>query len=276
MTDYDRIAKVISYIEKHFLDQPSLKKLASVAGLSESHFHRLFTKWARVTPKDFLKFITAEHAKHLLEDSADLLEASMASGLSGPSRLHDLLVTVEAVSPGEYKSKGRGITISYGFHETPFGTCLLGLTDRGLCYLSFCDGQREEALLELQEKWKNAETIRDQVSTKEAANTIFGKTKSKSVSLLLMGSSFQIKVWEALLRIPDGQLRSYLDIAEAIGSPNSSRAVGTAIGQNSLGWIIPCHRVIRASGHFSNYRWDPIRKKAMIGWEQARRLKDLP
>lgn len=269
MSDYERIEKVILYIEAHFLDQPSLADLAAVAGVSESHFHRLFTKWARVTPKDFVKFLTASHAKKLLQEAKDLLLTSLESGLSGPGRLHDLLVTVEAVTPGEYKSKGMGLKIDYGFHGSPFGTILIGLTRRGICFLSFVDGK--EDVHELEEKWPNAELTRNQNSTREVAETLFSEDRKGKIPLLLMGTPFQLKVWEALLKIPEGQLRSYADIAQAIDSPKSSRAVGTAIGDNALAWLIPCHRVIRSTGEFSHYRWKPVRKKAMIAWEQARR-----
>ena len=275
MTDYERIEKVILYLEEHFREQPSLKELAETTGLSEFHFHRLFTRWARLTPKDFVKMLTINHAKKLLQQSHDLLTVSHESGLSSPGRLHDLIVSIEAVTPGEFKSKGKGVKIKYGYHDSPFGKVLIGLTTRGICFLSFCDDGEVEALNELKVKWANAECVLDQEVTKNTHDQIFGQKSQGQLSLLLMGSSFQVKVWEALLKIPEGQVRTYGDIAEAIDSPKSSRAVGSAIGSNALAWIIPCHRVIRATGHFSDYRWNPVRKKAMIAWEQGHTTEAL-
>lgn len=264
MSDYQRIEKVIRYLEANYLNQPSLSELAKVAGISEYHFHRLFTKWARVTPKDFIKFLTANHAKSLLNGSRDLLTTSHESGLSGPGRLHDLFVTVEAVSPGEYKTKGHGVLIEYGFFESPFGKYLLGITKRGICFLSFnCD------INELKTKWAQAEIKRNQKSTSEVAKKLFQPGKKEKVSVLLMGTSFQLKVWEALLRIPEGNVLSYSDMAKIIESPKAARAVGSAVAENSIAYIIPCHRVIRETGHFSDYRWDPVRKKAILAWESA-------
>lgn len=264
MSDYQRIEKIIRHLEANYLKQPSLQELAQVAGLSESHFHRLFTKWARITPKDFLKFLTANHAKSLLSNSRDLLSTSFESGLSSPGRLHDLFVTVEAVTPGEFKSKGQGVEIDYGFHECPFGSYLLGVTKRGICFLSFnCD------LEELKSKWANATIKKNQKTTGAVASKLFTPGSKENVSVLLMGTAFQMKVWEALLRIPEGHLLSYSRLAKMIESPNSARAVGSAVAENAIAFIIPCHRVIRENGHFSEYRWDPVRKKAIIAWESA-------
>ncbi|HXH31264.1 MAG TPA: methylated-DNA--[protein]-cysteine S-methyltransferase [Bacteriovoracaceae bacterium] len=270
MNDYLRIEKVIHHLEKHYLQQPSLEDLAKVAGVSEFHFHRLFTQWAGLTPKDFLKFLTANHAKALLHQSRNLLATSLESGLSGPGRLHDLLVTVEAVTPGEYKSKGRGVVIDYGFHESPFGTILLGVTKRGVCFLSFTHDPQE-----LRSKWANAELRPNQESTLEVAKKLFATVPCKQLSVLLMGTSFQIKVWEALLSIPDGQVLSYSDVAKLVNSPKAARAVGSAVGSNAIAYLIPCHRVIRESGHFSDYRWDPARKKAMLAWESSHHVSSL-
>lgn len=273
MSDYERIKKVILYLEKHYLEQPDLKKLAKLTGLSEFHFHRLFTRWAGVTPKDFLKFLTAQHAKQLLNESRDLLHTSLESGLSGPGRLHDLFVTVEAVTPGEYKSKGAGVKIEYGYHDGPFGTFLLAITKRGICHLAFCDDDKKKALNELKEIWANAEFHLNQKSTASMAKNFFDLKAKGKVSLLLMGTSFQLKVWEALLRIPDSYLVSYADIAKAIGSPKASRAVGSAVGKNDIAFLIPCHRVIRETGVIGEYRWGKSRKKAMLAWESSHKNK---
>lgn len=265
MSDYARIEKVIRFLEKNYLEQPSLAKLAKVAGVSEFHFHRMFTKWAGITPKDFTKFLTATHAKTILNESRDLLSASIDSGLSGPGRLHDLFVTVEAVTPGEYKSKGAGVEIDYGIHKSPFGDYLIGVTKRGICFLSFtCDVQ------ELKEKWPNAVIRKNQKATNEVAAKLFKPGERNKVSVLVMGTTFQVKVWEALLFIPEGRILSYSDIAKIIGAPKASRAVGTAIAENAIAMVIPCHRVIRESGHFNHYRWDPVRKKAALAWENGR------
>lgn len=268
MQDYARIEKVIRYLKDHFQEQPSLKELAGIAGVSEYHFLRLFKKWAGITPKDFLKFLTASHAKELLLKSRDILSVSLDSGLSGSGRLHDLFVTLEAVTPGEFKSKGKGIEIFYGFHESPFGICLIGLTKRGICHLSFCQ-DRKTALAELKKKWANATFIKDQERTKNVISKFWVKGKKSKIKLLVMGTSFQIKVWEALLRIPEGHFLSYGDVAKIISAPKSSRAVGSAIGDNTIAYLIPCHRVIRDSGKISQYRWGAERKKAILLWEHG-------
>lgn len=271
MNDYNRIEKVIRFLEKNYVDQPSLEDLAKVAGVSEFHFHRLFTKWAGITPKDFVKFLTARHAKNLLNESRDLLSASHESGLSGPGRLHDLFVTVEAVTPGEFKTKGLGVKIEYGIHEGPFGKFLIGITKRGICFLSFCGEDKDSSLKELKDKWQNAQIIRNQKGTSVIARDLFEAGTKKKVSVLLMGTPFQLKVWEALIRIPQGHLQSYSDVAKSIRSPKASRAVGSAVGENAIAFLIPCHRVIRETGHFSDYRWDPIRKKAILAWEAGKK-----
>lgn len=264
MSDYARIEKVIRFLEKNYLDQPDLKKLAKVAGVSEYHFHRMFTKWAGITPKDFLKFLTLTHAKTVLHNSRDLLSTSIESGLSGPGRLHDLFVTVEAVTPGEYKTKGLGVEIDYGVHQSPFGDYLIGVTKRGICFLSFsCK------LEELAKKWPNATIRKNQKATAQVAANLFRPGSKEKVSVLVMGTAFQVKVWEALLAIPEGKILAYSDVAKLIGAPKSSRAVGTAIAENVIAILIPCHRVIRESGHFNHYRWDPVRKKAILAWESA-------
>jgi AraC family transcriptional regulator of adaptative response/methylated-DNA-[protein]-cysteine methyltransferase len=270
MTDYERIEKVIRYLERHYLEQPSLVKLAGVAGLSEFHFHRLFTRWAGTTPKSFLKYLTANHAKSLLEDSRDLLGAAFDSGLSGPSRLHDLFVSIEAMTPGEFKAKGAGVEIKYGFHLSPFGKCLIGTTERGVCYLAFVDEREQQAVDEMKRKWPNASLKSHKTEIAKIAKKIFGGRRSgKQIPVMLTGTPFQLKVWEALIRIPPGQVLSYSDIAKAIGSPNASRAVGTALGSNTVAYLIPCHRVIRETGEFGEYHWGTARKRAVLAWESA-------
>lgn len=264
MSHYARIEKVIRYLDAHAGEQPDLKTLAKVAGLSESHFHRLFARWARTTPKDFLKRLTAERAKALLREDS-VLEAAFESGLSGPSRLHDLMVTVEGVTPGEYKSGGRGVAIDWAFADSPFGQCLVATTKRGLCHLTFVE-DRDEALEDLKRRWPNAE-LRKSRKAETAAKRAFAGGKTK---LLLSGTAFQLKVWEALLRVPEGRLTTYGDLAKAIGAPKASRAVGTAVGSNAIGYLIPCHRVIRETGALGGYRWGTPRKQAILAYESAR------
>lgn len=266
--DYARVEKVIRIVGQKFIDQPSLDELARLAGLSPFHFHRIFSRWAGVTPKDFIRHLTVEHAKELLMRSRDVLSASIESGLSGPGRLHDLLVTVEAMTPGEFKSKGRGIEIGYGVEKTPFGECLIGMTPRGICHLSFEDSR--DALEALRARWSEARVIKDRAGAHEVVDRIFGGSRKKKLPLLLAGSPFQIQVWRALLRIPSGAVASYGSVARAIGVERASRAVGTAVGRNEIAYLIPCHRVIRETGVIGDYRWGTERKKAMLAWEGSR------
>ena len=269
--DYDRIEKAVTYIEKNFDRQPDLKEISSHIGLSEFHFQRLFSSWVGISPKRFLQFLTKEHVKHLLEDSANLLDAAYDAGLSGPGRLHDLFVACEAVTPGEFKARGRGLTITYGFHDSPFGECLIARTDRGICWLSFVrQGGRKPLLEELAGAWKNARIVADPAATRPLVARIYdpGRWKSDSpLPVLVKGTNFQIKVWEALLRIPVGTVVSYEDVALYIGFPKAVRAVGNAVGKNPVSFVIPCHRVVRKTADFGNYGGGPARKKAMIGWE---------
>ncbi len=265
MTTYQRVEKVIAYVDRHREEQPDLETLAKVAGLSPFHFHRLFSRWAGVTPKAFLKFVTSENAKELLAKN-DVLGASFAAGLSGPGRLHDLLVTVEGVTPGEYKSGGKGVVIRWGFHETPFGLALVGVTPRGLCHLTFAEG-RAAALRDLRRRWPKAELREDRAGTAPVAAKAFGRG---ALRLHLRGTPFQLKVWEALLRIPRGRAVSYAAVAEAVGSAGATRAVGTAVGANPVACLIPCHRVLRGTGAFGGYRWGLARKRAILASEAAR------
>ncbi len=275
--DYDRIAEAIGYLETHFQDQPDLATVAAHVGLSEYHFQRLFRRWAGISPKRFLQFLTAEHAQQLLRESRNTLDASHAVGLSGTSRLHDLTVNVYAMTPGEIQAEGAGLTIRYGIPATPFGDCLVATTPRGVCWLTFVeDGERDSAVAQLRDAWPEATILSDPTATAPIAERIFAREGSdQPLTLLLSGTNFQIRVWEALLRVPLGRVTSYGDLAHAIGSPKAARAVGSAVGQNHLAYLIPCHRVIRQSGAFGNYRWGATRKKAMLGWEMAQTEEDV-
>jgi AraC family transcriptional regulator of adaptative response/methylated-DNA-[protein]-cysteine methyltransferase len=270
--DYRRVEQAIRFLEANYLDQPELEEVAASTGLSEFHFQRLFTRWVGISPKRFLQYLTKEHAKHLLRRSGDLLEAAYASGLSGPGRLHDLFVSTEAVTPGEYKQSGAGLEIRYGFHPTPFGLCLIALTPRGVCGLSFVEpGAQDSALAQMRARWRNAAFIHDQAATQPVVAQIFRPAGQPAgpMALYLNGTNFQIKVWEALLRIPSGSVVTYADIALAIGMPDAARAVGTAVGSNPIAVIIPCHRVIRKDGSYGEYHYGSARKKAILGWEFA-------
>ena len=273
-TDYQRIAEAIRYLETHFREQPELDELAAHMNLSPFHLQRLFTRWAGISPKRFVQFLTAEHAKQLLDASHSVLDATYETGLSSPSRLHDLLIATEAVTPGEFKNKGAGLQISYGRHTTPFGDCLLGATERGICRLTFLDEAHDwaSAVAELRACWTEATISENPAQTQPLVDQIFPPEPThapRSIQLVLRGTNFQIKVWEALLKIPTGAVASYEDVAKLIGQPNAARAVGGAIGANNIAYLIPCHRVIRKSGVIQEYRWGPTRKKAMLGWEAA-------
>jgi AraC family transcriptional regulator of adaptative response/methylated-DNA-[protein]-cysteine methyltransferase len=276
--DYQRIEQAILALEKNFRRQPSLDQIAKSVALSEYHFQRLFSRWVGISPKRFLQFLTKEYAKELIESSPNLLDVAYESGLSGTGRLHELFVTCEAVTPGEFKNKGEGLQIFYGFHPTPFGHCLLAVTDRGICHLSFVkEGERTPAIKALQKKWENAKLTVAPNKTRALVDQIFNPMKNgkpRPLHLFLNGTNFQIKVWEALLKIPAGAVTSYEDIAARIGLPKASRAVGNAVSQNPVAYIIPCHRVVRKLGEFGNYRWGAARKKAMLGWEMAKRERN--
>lgn len=267
--DYARIEQAIRYIEANARRQPDLSELAAQVGLSEYHFQRLFTRWAGISPKRFLQFLTREHAKRLLAHSGNLLEATYAAGLSSPGRLYDLFVQTEAVTPGEYKSQGAGMEIFYGFHPSPFGECLLALTGRGICRLAFVETDRAPALESLRKEWPKATLSEDPARTEAFVEQIFQQSPAAHIPVHLRGTNFQIKVWEALLRLPSGEATSYQALAEGIGDPDAARAVGTAVAHNPLAYLIPCHRVLQKSGHFGNYRYGSARKKAILGWEMA-------
>jgi AraC family transcriptional regulator, regulatory protein of adaptative response / methylated-DNA-[protein]-cysteine methyltransferase len=268
--DYLRIEQAILYLENHYKDQPNLGEVALNTGLSEYHFQRLFTRWAGVSPKRFLQFLTKEGAKDLLDQSENLLDTTFQVGLSSLGRLHDLFVTTEAVSPGEYKSQGAGVTIRYGIHPTPFGKCLIATTERGISHLSFIQTSEGEAIDNLVADWKQAKMIEDYRATAPLVAPIFvlhHNNHSKPLNIHLRGTNFQLKVWEALLQVPAGAVTTYEGIASRIGKPRAMRAVGTAVGHNPIAVLIPCHRVIRKVGEFGNYRYGALRKKALLARE---------
>lgn len=282
-SDYQLIAAAIAYLETNRLEQPSLDDLARHLAISPFHLQRLFTRWAGISPKRFLQFLTVEHAKELLAQSHNLLDTAYASGLSGPGRLHDLFVNVEAMTPGEFKAGGKGLAIRFGVHPTPFGDCLLAVTERGVCGLTFANGGGMAGEIDaLHARWPAAQLVEDCAGTAAIAARIFAPAEAAPAGqdtagraagplpVLLAGTNFQIKVWEALLRIPAGGVCTYEDIAQSIGQPSAARAVGGAVGANAVAWLIPCHRVIRKSGVIQDYRWGSTRKKAMLGWEAAR------
>jgi AraC family transcriptional regulator, regulatory protein of adaptative response / methylated-DNA-[protein]-cysteine methyltransferase len=270
--NYQRIAEAIDYIRTNFKEQPDLEKVAEKIHLSPFHFQRLFTEWAGVSPKKFLQFISIEHAKGLLKDKqATLFDAAFETGLSGTGRLHDLFTKIEGMTPGEFKNGGENLSINYSFAESPFGNILVASTHKGICYMAFADEQ-QKAFAELKKLFPNAQYRQVVDMIQQNALYIFTKDWNKldEIKLHVRGTDFQLKVWETLLKIPAGDLSSYNKIAAAIEKPNASRAVGTAIGDNPVAFIIPCHRVIQSSGHFGQYHWGSTRKTAMIGWEAAK------
>ncbi len=268
--DFARIAKAIRYIDAHFREQPRLTTIASQAGLSEFHFNRLFRRWAGVTPKQYLAFVTGEEARGALATQPSVLDAAYSVGLSGPGRLHDLIVSLDAVTPGELKALGSGLTIVYGFTQTPFGDALLASTPRGLCHLAFVDVRdRQKAAAELRERWRNAQFVRDDARAREFANRIWasGGAGNPELSLHVAGTNFQLKVWQALLDLGARGHTTYSDLAAAIGAEGSARAVSNAVGANPVGWLIPCHTVLRRDGSLGGYRWGEDRKRAILVWD---------
>ena len=276
--DYSRIERAIEFLEKNFRRRPDLKEVARSVNLSEFHFQRLFRRWAGISPKRLVQFLTLEHAKRVLEQSRSVLDATFDAGLSSPVRLHDLFVNIEAVTPGEYKMQGAGLKISYGFHPTPFGECLLTATKRGICGLGFVGpGGRAKALADFKRRWKKAQFREEPETTQPYIERIFNlkaRNGAHPITLLVMGTNFQVKVWVALLRIPSGSMICYQDIARQLGKPLASRAVGSAVGQNPLAFIIPCHRAIRKAGIIGDYHWGTARKRAILAWEAAKTNQD--
>jgi AraC family transcriptional regulator of adaptative response/methylated-DNA-[protein]-cysteine methyltransferase len=284
--DFQRIEASIHFIEAHYRDEPSLRDIAASADLSPFHFERLFKRWAGTTPKRFTQCLRVEHAKSLLEHSKSLLDVSWDTGLSSPSRLHDLFCSIEAVTPGEYKSGGEGLQIRHGIYATPFGDCLIGTTERGICHFAFCDaadgasgdspGRRRKdhahELRALQDRWPRAKLEADGGASSALIARLFGSSDSSRVDpfhLLVKGTNFQIQVWRALISIPPGCAVSYTDVAKRVGRRDAVRAVAGAIAANSIGYLIPCHRVLRSTGALSGYRWGSERKLALLAWESA-------
>jgi AraC family transcriptional regulator of adaptative response/methylated-DNA-[protein]-cysteine methyltransferase len=272
MNDYERIAGAIRFLDEHRAEQPDLATISARIGLSPSHFHRLFSAWAGATPKDFLQCLTLSHAKELLRRGENVLDAALDSGLSGPGRLHDLCVTLEAATPGEIKARGAGMTIRAGVADSPFGNCLIAETPRGICHLSFFDdADRENAIHEMTAEWPLAEVESDDDHAARLAAKIFSPASSALPwKLFVRGTPFQLRVWRALLQVPPGSLVSYGKLAAASGNPNASRATGTAVGRNAISFLIPCHRVIRETGISGHYRWGAVRKRAILAWESVR------
>ncbi len=273
-SDYDTIRQVIELISAEYRDQPSLEAIAARLERSPTQLQKTFTRWAGLSPKAFLQAVTLDHAKRLLrQDGLPLLEASIEVGLSGPGRLHDLFVTHEAMSPGEWKARGKGLTIRYGFHPSPFGIALVMVTERGLAGMAFTDpGGEQASLADMMGRWRNATYIEDSAATAPYSARSFepGRwTSEQPLRVVLIGTDFQVRVWESLLKIPLGKAVTYSDIAADIGQPTAMRAVGAAVGANPVSFVVPCHRALGKSGALTGYHWGLTRKRAMLGWESA-------
>jgi len=271
LRDYDSVRRAIGFISEHWRAQPTIESMADAAGVTPDELHHLFRRWAGLTPKAFMQALTLDHAKGLLRDSASVLDAALDSGLSGPGRLHDLFVTHEAMSPGEWKNGGAGMTLRFGFHPSPFGTAIVIASGRGLAGLAFADpGEELAALADMQRRWPRATYVEDHAATAGLALRIFD-TKlwraDQPLRVVLIGTDFEVRVWETLLKIPMGRAVCYSDIAARIKSPKASRAVGAAVGKNPISFVVPCHRALGKSGALTGYHWGITRKQAMIGWE---------
>lgn len=272
--DYRRIEQAILFLEAHHREQPSLEEIADSVHLSKYHFQRLFKRWAGISPTQFLQYLTIEYAKQKLLESQSVLDVAIDAGLSGPGRLHDLFVTFEAITPGEYKRRAEGLDITYGYHESPFGTCLVATTERGICGLQFVK-QDDLTLVqqELQKRWPGARFIERVDATQPLVDRIFAPLpgeESRPFHLLIKGTNFQVNVWQALLSIPSGEVVSYGQVAAYLGKPTATRAVANAVAHNPIGYLIPCHRVISSLGRIHGYHWGTTRKKAILGWEASR------
>ena len=269
--DYALVKQTLAFIKENWREQPTLETIADQAGLSPHHLQRLFTRWAGLSPKAFLQAVTLDHARGLLRDSASILDTAYEVGLSGPGRLHDLFVTHEGMSPGLYKAKGKGLVIHYGFHACPFGNALVMITDQGLAGLAFADdGEEKAALADMTSRWPEADYIEDAQATASYAERIFNPenwSPDEPLRVVFIGTDFEIRVWETLLRIPLGRRTSYSDIAAHLGKPSAARAVGTAVGRNPVSFVVPCHRVMGKSGSLCGYHWGLTRKRAILGWE---------
>lgn len=274
LRDYETVHRAIAFISEHWRGQPTIEEMAEAVSVTPDELHHLFRRWAGLTPKAFMQAVTLDNAKRLLRDSGNILDVAYDSGLSGPSRLHDLFVTHEAMSPGEWKKGAAGLTLRYGFHPSPFGTAVIIATERGLAGLAFADpGEEIAALEDMQERWKLATYIEDHAGTASLARRIFESSQwqaARPLRVVLIGTDFEIRVWETLLRIPMGKATTYSDIARTISAPKASRAVGAAVGKNPISFVVPCHRVLGKSGAITGYHWGLTRKRAMLGWETAR------
>lgn len=270
-SDYEIVRRAVEKISLDYRDQPSLEELAEAVGETPTGLQKLFTRWAGLSPKAFLQAVTLDHARRLLDSGLPLLEASLEVGMSGPARLHDLFVTHEAMSPGAYKNRGEGLTIRYGYHPSPFGIALIMITDRGLAGLSFNDpGDERAAFADMSGRWPNATYIEDMAATTPYAARIFDPSRWRAdqpLRVVMIGTDFQVRVWEALLSIPMGRARTYSALAEQIGEPKASRAVGAACGANPVSFVVPCHRALAKSGALTGYHWGLTRKRAILGWE---------
>jgi AraC family transcriptional regulator, regulatory protein of adaptative response / methylated-DNA-[protein]-cysteine methyltransferase len=270
--DYDVVRRAIGHIRGHWREQPAIEAIAEAAGVTPTELHHLFRRWAGLSPKAFLQALTLDGARRLLRDSASVLDATYEVGLSGPGRLHDLFVTHEAMSPGEWKSGGAGLTIRFGFHPSPFGSALVMASERGLAGLAFADAGEEEeaALADMRSRWPKAAYVEDAARTAPIAKRIFDPSQwrpSEPLRVVLIGTDWEVRVWDALLQIPMGRLATYSDIAAKICSPAAARAVGAAVGKNPVSFVVPCHRVVGKSGELTGYHWGITRKRAMLGWE---------
>jgi AraC family transcriptional regulator of adaptative response/methylated-DNA-[protein]-cysteine methyltransferase len=271
LRDYDSVRRAIGFMHSQWRDQPNIEAVADAASVTPDELHHLFRRWAGLTPKAFMQALTLDHAKHLLRDSASVLDAALDSGLSGPGRLHDLFVTHEAMSPGEWKTGGAGMELRYGFHPSPFGTAIVIASDRGLAGLAFSDpGDEQRAFADMSRRWPAATLIEDTPGTAGLAQRIFDSKlwrPDQPLRVVLIGTDFEVRVWETLLKIPMGRAVSYSDIACKIDNPKASRAVGAAVGKNPISFVVPCHRALGKSGALTGYHWGITRKQAMIGWE---------
>ena len=271
-SDYDRIGAALVYLDENRRRAVPLAEVARAVGLSKFHFQRLFTRWTGISPKRFARYLQLDDARRLLRDARSVLEATYDVGLSSPGRIHDLFVSIDAVTPGEFKSGGSGLTIRTGEHASPFGPCLIGVTERGICWLSFGDCERD-GRAELRANWPAADIVEEPKFTRPAAERIFAtspRSSKQPLKLLVGGTNFQLKVWEALIRIPVGQVTTYSELGAQLGEPRAARAVGNAVAANRVSYLIPCHRVIRRMGVAGDYRWGSRRKQLMIAWEAAR------
>ncbi|WP_085031534.1 methylated-DNA--[protein]-cysteine S-methyltransferase [Ensifer aridi] len=274
-SDYDTVRRVIAMLTEDYRDQPSLETIARRLGQSPTQLQKVFTRWAGLSPKAFLQAITLDHAKRLLrQEDMPLLETSIEVGLSGPGRLHDLFVTHEAMSPGEWKARGAGLTIRYGFHPSPFGTALVMITDRGLAGLAFADtGEERASFDDMAARWPNASYVEDSAATARYAARIFNPDRwsaEEPLRIFLIGSDFQVRVWQTLLKVPLGKATTYSKIAEDLGQPTASRAVGAAVGRNPISFVVPCHRALGKTGDLTGYHWGLTRKRAILGWEAGK------